>query len=74
MHSNYRKGFQDNSRVDAFASARSEVSVGLPPPDMNFRKRNINTVAYAYQQSSNQAADRRMMLGEATQGMQIQGF
>lgn len=57
LHSNYKKmNAGDDSDNDV--SPRSEISVSSPPP--NFRRRNINSVAHAYQQSSGMAKGRLM--------------
>lgn len=49
LHSNYRNNLRNDAKAEGFATGRSSISVGMPPPDMNFMKRNIHTVAYAYQ-------------------------
>lgn len=49
LHSNYRNRIRTEARVEGDTSGRSDISIGLPPPDINFHRRNINTVAYAYQ-------------------------
>lgn len=60
LHSNYKNQMNAGAQSEYDVSPRSEISVGSPLPDANFRKRNISTVAYAYQQSSGMGRDRMM--------------
>lgn len=58
LHSNLKNQVKAGAPSEYDLSPRSEISIGSPPPDANFRKRNIDAVAYAYQQSSGIRRDR----------------